>query len=442
MMIFFSLLSMIFIMNTLVWWEVCIILLMMSFFITNFYHLGNFYMNLSYFLGSDMMSNLLIILSFWILILMFLSSFSVYKFDNNSVEFNYVCLLLLLFLFLTFSVNSIFLFYLFFEASLIPTLFLILGWGYQPERLSAGYYLLFYTLFASLPMLICIFFINNFYYTMSFDMINIYLNMYMYLSLIMAFLVKMPLFFFHFWLPKAHVEAPVSGSMILAGVLLKLGGYGLIRVMKFFSGPLISVNLFWIVLSLWGMVMVGFICLSQTDIKSLIAYSSVGHMGMVICGIMTLNYWGLYGSLVMMIAHGLCSSGLFSLANMVYERTGSRSFFINKGLLGFMPSLSFFWFMFSVDNMAAPPSLNLVGEILLINSIMGWGSLSFIFLSLGSFLSCCYSIYLYSITQHGHLYSGMFSCSSGSVREFYLLLMHLIPLNLLILKVDYVTLFF
>nr|ATD53086.1 NADH dehydrogenase subunit 4 [Coreidae sp. EMHAU-2015-Zz052308] len=428
--------------SLLFWWDLICILFIFVFFLFNFYHYNMYYSNLSYFLGGDMMSYLLLVLSFWILILMYMSSFLIFKNKINSLEFLYVCLLLLLFLFLTFSTFNLFLFYVFFEASLVPTFILILGWGYQPERLLAGYYLLFYTLFASLPMLICIFFIMINYNTLTFDLININLNFYFYISLTLAFLIKMPVFFFHFWLPKAHVEAPVSGSMILAGVLLKLGGYGLIRVIKFFNGSLLSLNLFWCCVSLFGMVVVGMICLSQFDIKSLIAYSSVGHMGMVICGIMTMNYWGLYGSLVMMIAHGLCSSGLFSLANMVYERTGSRSLFVNSGLLTFMPSLSLFWFLFSVDNMAAPPSLNLLGELLLINSVMGWCSLSFIFISLASFLSCCYSIYMYSITQHGSLYSGLLSSSSGDVREFFLLLLHLIPLNIFFLKSDFIMLFF
>lgn len=441
MIIFGALLSIILFSLILSWWEMVCLLLLITFFILNSVHLLSFYSSLSYRFGGDIISFLLIILSFWILILMLISRYSVFNSRSNHVEFIYVCMILLLFLVLTFSTTNLFLFYLFFEVSLIPTLILILGWGYQPERLYAGYYLLFYTLFASLPILVSIFYIRRSFFTINFDLISFNINFYLYIAFTLAFLIKMPVFFFHFWLPKAHVEAPVSGSIILAGVLLKLGGYGLIRVIKFFSGPFIQFNLFWISVSLLGMVLVGLVCLSQFDIKSLIAYSSVGHIGLVICGIFTLNYWGFYGSLSIIIAHGLCSSGLFSLANMVYERSGRRRFLINKGLLIFIPSISLFWFMFRVDNIAAPPSLNLVGEILLINSVAGWSCWGMIYVALASFFSCCYRIYMYRITQHGSLHSGISRSSSGVVREFLLLVIHLLPLNLLFLNSGLVTLF-
>nr|YP_010994991.1 NADH dehydrogenase subunit 4 [Homoeocerus dilatatus]WOZ13999.1 NADH dehydrogenase subunit 4 [Homoeocerus dilatatus] len=418
------------------WWLLtfCIILLSLNMLL---YPVSNYFINLSYNLGMDLVSYSMIFLTIWIVFLMMMSSFSVKMIGNNSVEFVLVILLMMTFLLLTFSTLNLFMFYFYFESSMIPTLFLIFGWGYQPERLSAGFYLLFYTLFASFPLLVSIFYIFSVNNTLFYNLLFLDFNFCLYISLIMAFLVKMPMVFVHFWLPKAHVEAPVSGSMILAGVLLKLGGYGLFRVMKFMN--YYYMNYLWIVLSLFGMFMVGILCLVQVDIKSLIAYSSVAHMGLVICGIMTCNYFGLLGSLILMIGHGLCSSGLFSLSNMIYERSHSRSLFINKGLVVFMPTMSMFWFLFSINNMASPPSLNLGGEILLINSILGWSSSTMLFLALSSFLSCCYSIYLYSITQHGSLYSGMSCESSGFIREFILLFFHLFPLNLLFMSVDIFT---
>nr|YP_002970717.1 NADH dehydrogenase subunit 4 [Enithares tibialis]ACJ69542.1 NADH dehydrogenase subunit 4 [Enithares tibialis] len=418
------------------WWLMAIGLMFLFMFYLIFINFSTFFSSMSYSFGVDIVSSSLICLSIWILFLMIMASFLIKSVNNYSVEFIVCCLFLLIFLFLSFSTSNMFLFYIFFESSLIPTLFLIFGWGYQPERLGAGYYLLFYTLFASFPLLICIFYLMSFSNTLFYFLIFVDMNFYLYIGLILAFLVKMPMLFVHFWLPKAHVEAPISGSMILAGVLLKLGGYGLIRVMMFIYEYSINYSFFIISLSLFGMAIVGFLCLYQVDMKSLIAYSSIAHMGMVICGIFTLNTWGLYGSLIMMIAHGLCSSALFCLANISYERLSSRSLYINKGLITFMPTMSLFWFLLVANNMACPPSLNLLGEIMLINSLVCWSMFSMLFIFISSFMSCCYSIYLYSYSQHGFLYSGLSSISSGNVREYFLIFYHWFPLNFIIMKTD------
>nr|AML26695.1 NADH dehydrogenase subunit 4 [Elateroidea sp. BMNH 1274729] len=416
-------------------WMIFFYLLLMSFIFMLSLISGSFFCEISVFFGCDNLSYWMVLLSLWICALMVKASGLIWSFKFYYHFFLLVNLILLVSLILAFCTLNFFIFYLFFEVSIIPTLFLILGWGYQPERLQAGIYMFFYTLVASLPMMIALFFLFGNFNSLDYSYFLTFNSAYLYLCMNLVFFVKIPMFFIHLWLPKAHVEAPISGSMILAGVMLKLGGYGLMRVLMIFLG-LKYLNLIFLVIGLVGGCYVSLVCLRQVDIKALIAYSSVAHMGMVLSGLMGGNMWGFYGSLVMMVAHGLCSSGLFCLSNICYERFLSRSMFLVKGLVNLMPSFSLWWFLLSAGNMAAPPSLNLFGEIMLINSIMSYSFMSVVFLGILSFFSACYCLYLYSFTQHGNLGSGVHSFSLGSIREYSLLLLHGIPLNIIFMMLN------
>nr|YP_010148797.1 NADH dehydrogenase subunit 4 [Anodonta exulcerata]QQV69688.1 NADH dehydrogenase subunit 4 [Anodonta exulcerata] len=325
------------------------------------------------------------------------------KLGNKSIEFVYGVLVLTMVLVLCFSLSSLLNFYIMFEFSLIPILLIILGWGYQPERLQAGKYMLLYTVSASLPLLILIVVVlakgGSVFWGWKF--LSFESSWLVTLCASLAFLVKLPVYGFHLWLPKAHVEAPVAGSMILAGVLLKLGGYGLVRVfysLSLFSSLIISI-IFCAGLS--GGIIASMVCFAQNDVKALVAYSSVGHMSLVLGGVYSNTEWGWLGCLLMMVAHGLCSSGMFFLASETYKCYSTRSLFLVKGGLVLIPGVALCWFLMCGINMAAPPSLNLWGELMLGISILSYSVMFALLTGIMTFLSGLYSWYLYSVTQHG-----------------------------------------
>lgn len=335
-----------------------------------------------------------------------------------------------------FSLNTFFFFFFFFESTLLPTLYIILGWGNNIERVQSGLYLFFYTLFGSIPIIIGIFYLASLNKTLCFNFIEI--NSFFFLLnfvFVFSFLIKMPIFFVHSWLPKAHVEAPVSGSMILAGVLLKIGGYGIYRVIyifKFFQ----LFNSLWIYIRVWGGILTRLICIRQVDLKCLVAYSSVSHIAIVIIGFFVFSKLRIISCFMLIVAHGLCSSGLFYLINIVYERSGSRRLFLNKGLISVFPSLRIWWFILCSFNMASPPSLNLIREIFLICSSFSWRFILVSFIIILCFLRAVYNLFLFTSCNHGYLNSNLNYFNSCYLLEFFNLFLHIFPVFLIFLKLE------
>jgi len=348
------------------------------------------------------------------------------------------------FLRLAFSISNVIIFYVCFEASLIPILLLIVGWGYQPERLQAGSFIILYTVGASLPLLVILV-----WWCLKCSRAEILIQKLVWsngsISLLLffiygAFLVKLPIYSVHLWLPKAHVEAPLAGSIILAGILLKLGGYGIFLMNRCMSLALTWVSLFLVRLSIWGGLVAAFICLRQYDVKSLVAYSSVVHIGIVSAGLILDTNWGTVSALITIVAHGYCSSALFCLAYFSYTKRHTRNLPYIKGVLQLYPVLRLWWFLFCCINIAAPPTLNLVGELMV--SVVLWVNRNTVAVIIGLivFFRASYNIYLYVRTNHGFHSNYLSRGTSLMGFENLSLFLHLLPL-LLLFKSMYVVTF-
>jgi len=332
------------------------------------------------------------------------------------------------FLFGIFISLDILLFYLFFEAVLIP-MFLIIGvFGSRERRIRASYLLFLYTLLSSIFMFLAILFI---YYktgttqytvlkTIKFDIIEERLCWFCFF---LSFAVKMPLLPFHIWLPEAHCEAPTSGSVILAGILLKLGGYGFLRfsiglfpeASAFFTPMIYTISCF-------GVVYASITTLQQIDLKKIIAYSSVGHMGLVTIGLFSCNSQAILGAILLMISHGIVSSALFLCVGILYERYHTRVVKYYSGLIHTMPLFSACFMIFSLGNIGLPATSSFVGEFLIILGCFEVNSWTALLSASGMVLGAGYSLWLLNRLLFGNIKRFSITKFRDLTRfEFYLL---------------------
>jgi NADH-quinone oxidoreductase subunit M len=389
---------------------------------------------LNYYLGIDGISLTMIFLTIFLLPLCVLCSWS---YIEKRVKEFHICLLLMAAVCIgVFCALDFVLFYVFWEAMLVPMFLLIAVWG-GPRRKYASIKFIIYTLAGSTLLLVAMIAFYTQVKTFSIPemMKHAYSFKFQYwafLAMALAFAIKVPMFPFHTWLPAAHVEAPTAGSVVLASVLLKMGTYGFLR----FSLPLTpDASIYFAPLmigfSIASILYGGFVALGQNDLKKLIAYSSVGHMGFVTLGIFVLNLRGIEGALMQMINHGITTGALFMMVGTIYERSHSREIHDNKGLGKYLPAYMGFFGLFSLSSLAFPGTNSFVGEILV---LVGSFQMSYWVGALaipGALLAATYMLRLLQKMAWGEPSSvpGMHGAKDLNLREW----VYLVPLALMVL---------
>jgi len=352
--------------------------------------------------------------------------------DNIKQQLKYflMCFLVLeTLLIAVFVVLDILLFYVFFESVLIP-LFLIVGiWGGSATRVRAAFLLFLYTLFGSLFMLLAFLVIyynvgSTDFQVVSLSEINLESQKLLWLAVFISMAIKTPLLPFHVWLPRAHAEAPLAGSVILAGLILKLATYGYMRILiqflpdatSYFS-PLVQT------IAVITLIYASLATLRQTDFKALVAYSSIGHMAVVVLGLFSNTIQGIDGALLLSIAHGVVSPALFILVGgVLYDRYHTRTIRYYRGMTAYMPLFSIMFFVFTIFNAAVPLSANWAGEFLCLAGAFQRNPVFAVLGSTGIVLSAAYSIWLYNRIAFGSWSKYLNYTTDLTRREFMLLL--------------------
>ena len=358
----------------------------------------------SYALGIDGIALMLIVLTVFLMPICIGASWK--SIESRVGEYMAAFLLMVTLMIGVFAAQDLFLFYIMFEAGLIP-MYLIIGvWG-GTDRIYASYKFFLYTLLGSVLMLIAMMWMVNEAGTSDIPTLMAYdfapeAQKWLWLAFFASFAVKMPMWPVHTWLPDAHVQAPTAGSVILAGVLLKMGGYGFIR----FSLPMFpeaSAEFAWLVftLSMVAVVYTSLVALVQHDMKKLIAYSSVAHMGIVTVGLFTFNAQGLEGAMIVMLSHGLVAAALFLAVGVIYDRLHTREIDRYGGLSINMPYYSLFLMLFTMASVGLPGTSGFVGEFLSLAGIYKVSSLVTAVSATGIILGAAYMLYLYRRVAFG-----------------------------------------
>ncbi len=365
------------------------------------------FLNINFIIGIDGISLFFIILTTFLFPICILSSYNYIKFNYKFFYINF--LIMESILILVFSCLDIIFFYIFFESVLIP-MFLILGFfGSRNRKILASYLFFIYTFVGSVLMLLAILFIYSYTGTSNYILLltcnfDLYLQKILWIAFFVSFAVKVPMIPFYIWLPEAHVEAPTPGSVILAGILLKLGTYGFLR----FSIPLfVYANFYYTpfiyTLSILGLIYSSLVAIRQTDLKRIIAYASIAHMNLIMIGLYTNKIFGIEGSLLQMFSHGLVSGALFLAVGIIYERYHTRVIKYYSGLVQTMPVFAVIFLLLILANIAFPTTSSFVGEFLIFLGIYNTNSTIAVFAICSMLLGSIYSLWLYNRICYGNI---------------------------------------